>query len=347
MLDQALRARVLASTRAARPVGRGPARRRRSVAARSARSRRRAARAPGEKLFLASLAIACLAPLQPLPPECDATDRLADWATRDADNGVPSLLLADRARQRNNAASMVAFLEEAATRPRFDDYQNRGALLVWDAVRAVPGQRRSGRPRGARRGYGAGRVLYAVRGRCKLLCRDAAQLADNIRAACASAGTAAAQRAATWSLRIGRRAARGTQRNRRRTGGAPQQLIDVQRRAYECAEAGNADRAGARVAPTPPCGPRAVAQWEARLAREARVGEVAACETQGLGRLHRRRRDACNRRCASARPAASASGTARPAPCRRAARGAAAGRPRRRSPRLRETACGARRAARA
>ena len=35
-------------------------------------------------------------------PECDATDRLADWATRDVDNGVPMLLLADRARQRNN-----------------------------------------------------------------------------------------------------------------------------------------------------------------------------------------------------------------------------------------------------
>ena len=34
---------------------------------------------------------------------------------------------------------MVAFLEEASARPRFDDYENRGALIVWDAVRALPG----------------------------------------------------------------------------------------------------------------------------------------------------------------------------------------------------------------
>jgi hypothetical protein len=67
-------------------------------------------RVPGDKLYLGSLAMACLVPMQPLAPECDATDRLADWATRDDDNGVQALLLANRARQRNNAAAMVAFL---------------------------------------------------------------------------------------------------------------------------------------------------------------------------------------------------------------------------------------------
>jgi len=132
MLDQALRARALVSSApreiwiAAQLDALDPWQRVTSLA--EARTR-----APDEKLFLASLAMACLTPLQPLPPECDATDRLADWATRDTDNGVPSLLLADRARRRNNTASMVAFLEEAASRPRFDDYENRGALVVWDA----------------------------------------------------------------------------------------------------------------------------------------------------------------------------------------------------------------------
>ena len=94
--------------------------------------------APSEMVYLTSLALACLEPVQPRWPECDATDRLADWATRDVDNGVPMLLLADRARQRNNAPQMAAFLDEAAVRPRFDDYWARGALLLWEEVRALP-----------------------------------------------------------------------------------------------------------------------------------------------------------------------------------------------------------------
>src|SRR5260221_3751375 len=94
--------------------------------------------APGEMVYLTSLALACLEPVQPRWPECDATDRLADWATRDIDNGVPMLMLADRARQRNNATAMIAFLDEAALRPRFDDYWAKGALLLWEEVRALP-----------------------------------------------------------------------------------------------------------------------------------------------------------------------------------------------------------------
>ena len=138
MLDQALRARVLVSSEPRDLWIAGQLDTVDPWAQVTALAQART-RVPDEKLFLASLAMACLAPLQPLPPECDATDRLADWATRDADNGVPSLLLADRARRRNNTASMVAFLEEAATRPRFDDYQSRGALIVWETVRALPG----------------------------------------------------------------------------------------------------------------------------------------------------------------------------------------------------------------
>ena len=94
--------------------------------------------APAEMVYLTSLALACLEPVRPPWPECDATDRLADWATRDVGNGVPMLLLADRARVRNNPTAMAAFLEEASTRPRFDDYRSRGALLLWEEVRALP-----------------------------------------------------------------------------------------------------------------------------------------------------------------------------------------------------------------
>lgn len=228
-------------------------------------------RVPDEKLFLASLALACMAPLQPLPSECDATDRLADWATRDTDNGVPSLLLADRARRRNNTASMVAFLEEAAARPRFDDYQNRGALVVWEAVRALPGTSDPAARAEAAAAFGAGHVSGAA-SQIQYLCRDAQRVAENIRAACASAGVAAAQRAATWQLRV----AGAKLAERSLALDAQKQLADIQRRAFECAEAGNPIVQGLESGDAA-VRAKAVAQWEARLAREARAGEVAVC----------------------------------------------------------------------
>ena len=229
------------------------------------------ARAPEEKLFVASLAMACLAPLQPLPPECDATDRLADWATRDADNGVPSLLLADRARRRNNTGSMAAFLEEAAMRPRFEDYENRGALIVWETVRSLPGTVDPAARAEAAAAFGAGHASQ-VPAMLQTLCRDAGRVADNIRTACANAGNAAAQRGSSWSLRI----AGAKLAERAQAPSAQQQVSDVQRRAYECAQAGNPVAQGLESSDAA-ARAKAVAQWEARLAREATAGEVASC----------------------------------------------------------------------
>jgi hypothetical protein len=270
MLDQALRARALVSSDprelwiGAQLDAVDPWQRVTALA--QARTR-----APGEKLYLASLAMACLAPLQPLPAECDATDRLADWATRDADNGVPSLLLADRARRRNNTASMLAFLEEAATRPRFDDYESRGALIVWDAVRGLPGTVEPAARAEAAAAFGAAHMSQ-VPVTLQSLCRDAARVAENIRAACAGAGDAMAQRASSWPLRV----AGAKLAERAQATNAQQQLTEVQRRAFECAQAGNSLT---QALESPDAGVRAkgVAQWEARLAREAKGGEVAAC----------------------------------------------------------------------
>src|SRR5512147_260478 len=72
MLDQALRARVLVSTE---PRELWIAGQLDSVDpwAQVAALAQARIRVPDEKLFLASLAMACMAPLQPLPPECDAT----------------------------------------------------------------------------------------------------------------------------------------------------------------------------------------------------------------------------------------------------------------------------------
>lgn len=238
--------------------------------------------APSEKVFLAALATACLAPVQPLPDACDATDRLADWASRDVDNGVPMLLLADRARQRNNATSMTALLEEAATRPRFDDYWNQGALFIWEAVRALPGGTDPAAKAELAASYGALHESYPVR-QMPLLCRDARRLSDSLRAACHAAGEAIAQRAANWSLRIaGARLAERSAAVGPALTAAQAQLSDMQRRAFECAEAGNAI-AAALGSSDAAVRARAVAQWEARLVQDARVGEVAACGGQTKG----------------------------------------------------------------
>ncbi|MCC6194957.1 MAG: hypothetical protein IT518_10865 [Burkholderiales bacterium] len=261
VLDQALRQRALTATQprelwvAAQFDSSDPWARVGALA-------RARAMAPGEMLYVASLAMGCLAPMRPLPPECDAVDRLADWAIRDADNGVPSLLLAQRARSRNNVAAMVAFLDEAAGRPRFDDYRDRGAQHLWAAVREVPGTVDP-----------AARAVFAIAlasrpspavGQLETLCRDPAKLADNVRSACLAAGTAAAQRGANWPLRIA--GARLAGRNG-----------EISRRAFECAEAGSAI-AEALESPDAAVRARALAAWEARLARKAQVGEVAACE---------------------------------------------------------------------
>ena len=232
--------------------------------------------APDNRLYLAALATACMVPMQPLPAECDAVDRLADWATRDVDNGVPMLLLANRARQRNNATAMVAYLEEAARRPRFDDYWNMGALVIWEEVRALPGPADPAARAELAASYGAVYESHAVRA-MEFLCRDARAAPEAIRAACVDAGTAAAKRAATWSLR-----AAGARLAERGAGAGPAQdaarqlQADVQRQSFACAERGNAIAAAFESA-DPAVRGRAVAQWEARLAQDARDGEVAAC----------------------------------------------------------------------
>ena len=232
--------------------------------------------APDDRLFLATLATACLAPVRPRPPECDAVDRLADWATRDVDNGVPSLLLADRARQRNNVAATLAFLDEAAARPRFDDYWNRGALVIWEDVRVLPGPYDPAARALVAASYGLRWNAFAA-GAIDGLCRDGQAPTDAILAACAAAGNAVAQRAATWSLRIaGARLAERSAAPGPAQAAARQQLAAVQRRAYDCAEGGNAIAAGLESADAGGRA-RAVAQWEARVARDAREGEVAAC----------------------------------------------------------------------
>ena len=107
--------------------------------------------APQEKLYLASLAAACVQPTQPVLPDCAAMDRLADWARRDEDNGVPDIVLADRARRRGEADTMLAHLDEAAGKARFDEYWGRGVITTWEWFKNASLDVRSGREGGGRR----------------------------------------------------------------------------------------------------------------------------------------------------------------------------------------------------
>jgi hypothetical protein len=98
-----------------------------------------ATREPGEMLYAASLARACVPRTMPSLPECAVRDSVASFATRDADNAVPWLLLAERARQRRTPTSVTENLERAATASRFDDYTERAAPIFFAAVRTLPG----------------------------------------------------------------------------------------------------------------------------------------------------------------------------------------------------------------
>jgi hypothetical protein len=153
-------------------------------------------------LYLAALAGACLVPTQPVLADCAAVDRLADWARRDEDNGMPSILLANRARQHGEHDAMVAHLAEAAGKQRFDDYWGRGVLTFWDWFRALPLPFDP-----AAKAVAA--LTYAVeqpvpwQGAIQGLCANPRERANEaLRKACVDVGNALARSGTTWSARV-------------------------------------------------------------------------------------------------------------------------------------------------
>ena len=76
--------------------------------------------------------------------ECDSVDRLADWATRDVDNGAPMLLLAPTARATRQRRAAIALSRAGGRRSRASTITGRAASLeFWDYVMALPIARRS------------------------------------------------------------------------------------------------------------------------------------------------------------------------------------------------------------
>src|SRR5690349_2093980 len=157
--------------------------------------------APQETLYIASLAMTCLQPVQPALPECDAVDRLADWATRDPDNGLPTMLLAARASKRGDSDGTNAYLELAATKPRFDEYAPRGGAVFWDYVMAFPGDVDRAAKATLAIGY-ADAQSEASLALVPSACASNPSQNEARKSACGKAGAAMAERSATGMTRI-------------------------------------------------------------------------------------------------------------------------------------------------
>jgi hypothetical protein len=235
--------------------------------------------APQEKLYLASLAIACLEPVQPTLPECDATDRLTDWTTRDADNGFPLLLLAARASKRNDNESTVAYLEQAAAMPRIDDYWSRGWLEYWEYVMALPIDADRAAKAEAAIGYAAAQpVPIASLLVPSNVCLGASGATDSRRTACAKAGRAMAERGTTAATRsVGASIA---EHNAGDTGAAERA------RTMKATSLALNARCGADYTATvdalesadPAIRARTVDAWDKIVRNKASLGEMAECE---------------------------------------------------------------------
>jgi hypothetical protein len=233
--------------------------------------------APQERLYQASLATACLVRVQPHLAACEAVDRLADWARRDTDNGVPTVLLADRARQRGEFDSAASYAEEAAGSPRFDDYWSLGALAWWNYLRPLSLAVDPAAKAEAAANYASARDLAwapSLHG----LCIETHGRTERMQAACAKLGEAMMQRGATFALRrAGARiaeanVAEGTARAAMRSSHA--RIIAATAR---CAQA-QPDFTAALESASAATRSRGVEQFGAWAAAQARDGEVGACE---------------------------------------------------------------------
>ena len=233
--------------------------------------------APDNKLYLATLATACMQPVRPPLPDCESVDRLADWATRDRDNGWPSLLLADRARQRGNAESMLADLQQAAAQPRFAEYWEAGSLEIWEAVRAMPVEGEQAAKLELAVMYAMARSL-AWPNAARATCMGSAERTAAVRAACAELGAAMRERGSTWMSRlIGGRMAVANAASTGSKSVAEGKLASVRGQIAACSRSTGSILDGLEAADAATRA-KSVAEWDAWLRREAAVGEARACE---------------------------------------------------------------------
>jgi hypothetical protein len=232
--------------------------------------------APDNRLYLATLATACLEPVQPRPPECDAVDRLADWARRDTDNGWPWLLLADRARQHKNPEGMLAQLEQAAAQLRFVEYWEAGSLEFWEAVRAMPIDGEDAAKLELAVIYAMPRALTWPNA-ARATCMGNGERAAAVRTACAALGTAMRERGSTWMARLlGSRMVQSNVDAPEAKAAADKVHASIRAQVAACARTTGLILDGLEATDAS-MRAKAVADWDLWLRREAVVGEARAC----------------------------------------------------------------------
>lgn len=231
--------------------------------------------APQERLYQASLATACLVRVRPQLPACEAIDRLADWARRDTDNGVPTVLLADRARQRGELDSAASYVEEAAGAPRFDDYWSLGALHWWSYLRALSVDVDPAARAKAAAEYASARDL-AWAPSLHALCVE--RRSDRMKSACAKLGDAMMRRSATFALRrAGARIAEANAADAAARAAAQAAHARILEATARCAQA-QPDFATELESQSPSVRTQGIDQFGAWASAQARDGEVGACD---------------------------------------------------------------------
>jgi len=242
--------------------------------------------APDDRLYLASLAFACMQPTRPQLPECAAVDRLADWSVRDGGNGVPAFLLGYRALERGEADAAVAYVEEAAAAPRFDDYWSRGPQQWWGYLSKYPLDIDPAAKAKAAETYALEHDLgwaYALHA----LCADPKGRTGPMRVACAKLGQAMGERAATFALRrAGARVADIDAADATARAAAQALAARIVEASAACTLA-EPDFDTALESADARTREHGVRQFEAWVSAQAQAGEIVACE-QGVAAARRR-----------------------------------------------------------
>jgi len=126
--------------------------------------------------------------------------RLADWASRDRDNGLPQLWLAERARKRGDRDAMVAYIAQAARAPRFDDYYAPGIVLFWEYFKTAPITVEPAARAEAALNYGR-TVPFGWTEATVRTCLDPTERTDALRAACLDLGSSMLERGSSLLAR--------------------------------------------------------------------------------------------------------------------------------------------------
>ncbi len=157
---------------------------------------------PADMLLLSSLADACMLRAVPTWADCAALDPASRFASRDPDNAVAWVLLAERARQRGDVPGMREQLAHAAARPRFDSYRERGGAVVSRVLSAVPAVAREAETPFAAAALGSLRADVAANEAAAMCHRGAPGVGEDVAGSCRRLARTMADRADTWSARL-------------------------------------------------------------------------------------------------------------------------------------------------